>query len=325
MAENARLHVRRGDSPGPSVNILLDGRVIGRLEQNSSPYFTISPGTHTIQVSSSLFSASFASKRSGPNIARLALAPAQTFVAKSGGNYHCSWSPGTLTKPVDLHEALGTLRLDRPRAVHRTQPLRLSSPSVRRNIVGDTTPFLGSIYRDLTPRKSTDSAKMPEARRQVRVSQPLRPQGQIRGAVAFVGRREEPLGSEPILIDNRASNATINQRIEKSRQWTKSYSVDVEKVRGGNAGFSIGAAVFDIKADAEARITKRYMLSSGSIETSTHEVTVTVGPHDKVRIVLVWRQTFEYGVVRYRDATNAILAELPYQVAVGVTCDTVTS
>jgi hypothetical protein len=137
--------------------------------------------------------------------------------------------------------------------------------------------------------------------------------------VVPIGKRTKLLDTERTEIDN-TSSATLTQRVEKSRQWTRTRSIGVEVAATTNATFELGAKIINIKNDASTRVATTYTRSASSVETSTGEITVEVPARSKVRVAVEWTQTIEYGVVRYSGLKGEFIAEVPYEVAIGVTC-----
>jgi hypothetical protein len=289
MASKAELYIHHTDTDAFLTEVLLDGKGIGYLSKGGLPsHFTIGVGAHWLAIHSVVLT------RQNLTVRRL-------FHAEPNRSYACSWSRAKgLTEPFDTAEVAGSLTS------------RLGAKNLH---------LKPSVQPTKPVSPPTASYGIEHAEPRAVAAAPL----QIKTfAVSVRGQRIESLDSETITIDNSA-DVTVARRIEKSRQWSRNYSVDAESIHGRTLGFSIGAAIVDLKADAEGRLSKHYTVSVGSVETCTQEATVTVGPRRTVRVVLDWKKTVEYGLVRYWNGESDLVAELPYQIAVDLSFDMATS
>lgn len=99
-------------------------------------------------------------------------------------------------------------------------------------------------------------------------------------------RYEVPLGEETRIIDNSKSSSPTTRVVRLTREWAKTYALDVERnmtVRG-SAGLGIHI-VLQLKAEAERVLRNTYSVSSEERETFAEEVTLNIAQHTKSEII----------------------------------------
>ena len=56
-------------------------------------------------------------------------------------------------------------------------------------------------------------------------------------------RTEEPMGFEERNIDNARSSTTVTRSLKASKEWTRSYSIDLDNTKLGRAGLSLSLSL----------------------------------------------------------------------------------
>ena len=132
---------------------------------------------------------------------------------------------------------------------------------------------------------------------------------------------DEPLGDEDRNIDNSNSSSTLRRSFTISREWTRSYTLSQEKVIGSSTEFAAGLTESaSFKARAEDTLKNKYILSEEAKQVYKEEVVVEVLPRTKTRLRFHWKRLWQHGVVTlYSD--GQVVAELPFQVIIGLTFD----
>jgi hypothetical protein len=128
-----------------------------------------------------------------------------------------------------------------------------------------------------------------------------------------------PLGDETRTMDNSQSGSSTKREVRLTREWTRTYVVDVEHITTvrGSAGFA--THVLDLKVEAERTLSKTYSAATKERETFEEKVTVNVAPHTRSEIMFSWKEIRQKGFVRVVGADFE--AQIPYEVVVGLTFD----
>jgi hypothetical protein len=142
---------------------------------------------------------------------------------------------------------------------------------------------------------------------------------QITTTIAEGSRYEIPLGDEERVIDNSMSASTTVRVVRLTREWTKTYLVDVEHITTVHGSAAAGFSVLDLKAEAEHTLSKTYSTTTEERETFAEEVTLNISAHTKSKILFSWKEIRQKGAVRVMGAGFEL--RIPYEVVAGVTFD----
>ena len=120
-------------------------------------------------------------------------------------------------------------------------------------------------------------------------------------------------------MDNSKSGSPTTREVRLTREWTKTFVVDVEHITTvhGSADFSI--RVLELKVEAERTLSKAYSTTTTERETFEEKVTVNVAPYTKSEIVFSWKEIRQKGSVQVVGA--GFESQIPYEVVVGLTFD----
>lgn len=136
-------------------------------------------------------------------------------------------------------------------------------------------------------------------------------------------RTEEPIGEEQRTIDNSKSSIQLTRRFAVSKEWSQSYSIEYEKASANKQQLNIGlnqGVDAGIQSVAEDSLKERYSISSGSKQTYTEEITLSVPANTNLRVVFSWKRIWQQGLLILKNRSGQKI-ELPFQIAVGVTFD----
>jgi hypothetical protein len=136
--------------------------------------------------------------------------------------------------------------------------------------------------------------------------------------IVEASRRELALGDETRVIDNSRSSSPTVRTMRLTKEWTKSYAVDMESAMTVKGSVAL-SALAALKAEAERTLTKHYSASVEDRRSFEEEVTLTIGAGIRSEIVFSWKEICQTGTVVLRSADTAV--EIPFEVVVGVTFD----
>jgi hypothetical protein len=136
--------------------------------------------------------------------------------------------------------------------------------------------------------------------------------------VVEAARRELALGDETRVIDNSRSSSPTVRTMRLTKEWTKSYAIDMESAMTVTGSVAL-SALAGLKAEAERTLTKHYSTSVEDRRSFEEEVTLTIGAGIRSEIVFSWKEIRQSGTLVLRSADTAV--EIPFEVVVGVTFD----
>ncbi len=145
------------------------------------------------------------------------------------------------------------------------------------------------------------------------------PAATITSKVIEGSRYEVAMGDETRTVDNSKSNSLTTRVVRLSREWTRTYSVDVEHATTAQGSAGLGIHVLDLKVEAERTLSKTYSTSSEERETFEEEVTLNIGAHTRSEIVFSWKEIRQRGIVEL--VGEGVEARIPYEAVVGLTFD----
>ena len=132
-------------------------------------------------------------------------------------------------------------------------------------------------------------------------------------------RYEVPLGEETRTIDNSKSSSSTQRVVKLTREWAKTYTLDVEHDMTFHGSAGLGIHVLDLKAEAERTLRDTYSVTSEERETFEEDVTLNIAKHTKSEINFFWKEIRQKGIVQISGADFE--AQIPYEVTVGITFD----
>lgn len=156
-------------------------------------------------------------------------------------------------------------------------------------------------------------------------SQPKVPNPDYEVDITETSRTEEPIGDEQRTIDNSKSSIELTRRFTVSREWSQSYSIEYEKMCSNKQQLNLGVAQgvdVGIRTAAEDSIRERYAVSGETRQTYAEEITLNVPARTKLCVVLHWKRIWQQGFLVLKSGSGQI-AQLPFQIAVGITFDQV--
>jgi hypothetical protein len=136
--------------------------------------------------------------------------------------------------------------------------------------------------------------------------------------VRATGRREVTLGEPEVrLIDNAEGLSPIVRTFRVAREWSRSWSVDLERLM--EISTTIGIPFTSIRAEIERTLQRNYSQLSQERQTFEDSVVVTVAPRTLTVVTFTWHEVRQQGVVDI-DIGDRNLS-VPYDCVVGVTFD----
>lgn len=136
-------------------------------------------------------------------------------------------------------------------------------------------------------------------------------------------RIEEQLGTERRLVDNSSSKVEVERSFTVAKEWTKSSSIEYEKIRTSSNSSAVSIEVgvsIALKNTSEMSLKKKY----GVLETETRRydehISVKIPPATKLQILLNWKRIWQCGIVKLLDDQDNTYS-IPFKVAIGVTFD----
>ncbi|MDJ0697516.1 hypothetical protein [Mastigocoleus sp. MO_188.B34] len=138
-------------------------------------------------------------------------------------------------------------------------------------------------------------------------------------------RCEEPLGSERRIIDNSKSAGRLTRKFTISKEWSKNYTVDFEKIVKAQGEISFNPLkLVNLKANIEGNIRTKYSISENIKNVYTDEVSLEVEANSKVSYLFNWKRILQKGFIKCFDRIDREFAFIPFKVVIGVTFDIIT-
>ncbi len=133
-------------------------------------------------------------------------------------------------------------------------------------------------------------------------------------------RSEEPIGEEERRIDNSQSTISLSRRFSLSKEWSKTYVVEAEKVeKRGGVRLEV-SGVGSLHVDSEKAIRTFYSVSEEEKHVYTEDVTLEIPPRTKLRVVFRWKRIWQHGIIRILDQAGRE-SSVPFQIVVGLSFD----
>ena len=133
-------------------------------------------------------------------------------------------------------------------------------------------------------------------------------------------RSEEFFGEDRRVIDNLRSSATPTRTFSFSKEWSKTFHVEIERAKGEGTDFSLGVKdAAALRMSSEKKLRHTYSVSEDSKESSSEDVSCQVPAHCKLTVVVRWKRIWQHGFVLV--TRDALTLRIPFRLAVGVTFD----
>ena len=137
--------------------------------------------------------------------------------------------------------------------------------------------------------------------------------------VVEVSRSEVPIGEEFLQIDNSRSSSPSVRVKRLTKEWTRSYSVEVDKSSTLSGSGGLAFHVVELKAQAEQAVSHKYSAQAEERQTYEDEVTITVAAKTNSQIVFSWKEIHQNGYVVFGEEEGA--PQVPFDIIMGVTFD----
>jgi hypothetical protein len=138
--------------------------------------------------------------------------------------------------------------------------------------------------------------------------------------IVMEGKRiEVPLGNESRTIDNLDSSSSSIRTVRLTREWARTWAVDMERTTTVRGAAGLGVHLLSLKADAERTLRNTYSITTDEKQTFTEEVTLNIADHKMVKIIFFWKQIRQIGAVQLIGKKFDV--RIPYEVVVGLTFD----
>lgn len=264
-----------------SMTVLVDDEPSGTVESGKSVTIPVAPGQHSVVVCPNKIARSLYGSLEDSHPFAVDLAPGET--ARIVVRF------GMMGKPsLALSEAPGQ-----------------AVPGEGASSAGEPAPPVSPQTATAPTAVSTTGA----------VPQP----GTVRYTVVEAAREETSLGDEPRTIDNSQSSSPTSRVVRLTREWSRTYTVEVERATTLSGSLDLAIHVLDLKGGAERTLTTTYSASGEQQETFEEEVTINVAAHTRSVVVFSWKEIRQHGVVRAEAPGYSV--EIPYEVVVGITFD----
>lgn len=133
-------------------------------------------------------------------------------------------------------------------------------------------------------------------------------------------RSEERIGRDERLIDNSSGPAAVTRRLLLTREWSRDCKLDQESSERSTEGFTLGGQdSTHFSLETERLLKQRYSITEGSREVFTEEVTLTVPPGVRLRVIIDWKNLWQHGVINARRGNDRV--SYRFQVLAGLTFD----
>ena len=128
---------------------------------------------------------------------------------------------------------------------------------------------------------------------------------------------EQPIGTTKRMIDNSSSRIPFHKELKLTKQWSRDWAVEYEKMRTVGTNMSAGTKLGgEWKRNVENQLRSKYTVSETSTDIYEDTVTVDVPAGEQWIVVTDWKRIFQHGMLQFQDQT-----EVPFHVAVRVEYD----
>jgi predicted RNA-binding Zn-ribbon protein involved in translation (DUF1610 family) len=133
-------------------------------------------------------------------------------------------------------------------------------------------------------------------------------------------RSEEFIGEDRRVIDNSRSSGTPTRTFSFSKEWSKTFHIEVERAKTNGVDLTLGEKdSAALRLSSEKTLRRAYTVSEDTKETSTEEVSCQVPAHRKLTVLVSWKRIWQHGFVQL--SRGGVPVKIPFRIAVGVTFD----
>jgi Zn ribbon nucleic-acid-binding protein len=133
-------------------------------------------------------------------------------------------------------------------------------------------------------------------------------------------RTQEKLGDDKRIIDNSRSSASLVRRFSVSKEWTRAYRIEYEKIKLDGQEVSIGMNEgMSVKSLTEDSIRQHYSISEEIRENYTEEVEIEIPAFTKLAVIFQWKRLWQHGIIELNHKSQKII--IPFQIVSGITFD----
>jgi hypothetical protein len=151
------------------------------------------------------------------------------------------------------------------------------------------------------------------------LSSPAGPPVPSVGTVVEGSRYEVKLGDERRTIDNSRSSSSTTRTVRLSREWSRTFVVDLEHTTSRQDSMELRIHFVSLKAAADRTLRQKYSITAEKRETFEEEVTFTIPPRTRSVIIFSWKEIRQKGTVQISE--DDLDAAVPYEIVVGLTFD----
>ena len=138
--------------------------------------------------------------------------------------------------------------------------------------------------------------------------------------IVIEGKRHEVLsGEETRSIDNSRSYASTTRVVRLTREWAKTYVLNVERAIAVRGSARSGIHGLTLKAEAEQTLKNTYSETSEERMVFEEVVTLNIAERTRSEIIFFWKEIRQEGIVRLSGKDFEV--QIPYEVVVGLTFD----
>ncbi len=131
---------------------------------------------------------------------------------------------------------------------------------------------------------------------------------------------DEYFGSDSRIIDNYNSSIPLTRSLSISKEWSKSYKIDIERSIRSSAEGALGVKdKAQLKTLSEEKIRSEYSISVETKETYKEDVSYNVLAYTRLTIIIKWKRLWQHGFIRTEK--NRVPLEIPFSFSKGVTFD----
>jgi hypothetical protein len=119
------------------------------------------------------------------------------------------------------------------------------------------------------------------------------------------------------MIDNSSSRIPLRKELKLTKQWSRDWAVEYEKMRTVGTNMSARTKLGgEWKRNVENQLRSKYTVSETSTDIYEDTVTVDVPAGERWIVVTDWKRIWQHGMLQFQDKT-----EVPFKVAVRVEYD----
>jgi hypothetical protein len=168
---------------------------------------------------------------------------------------------------------------------------------------------------------------------------PPRPKPKI--VIAELETYDEFLNEESILIDKSRTSSTSIESFEFSKEWSKKFNLEYEKVSTNHSGSDLASSLessigFEatiksemksgitstIKSSVEETIKQKYCITEGVLYKRVEKTQISIPAYTKTRLIICWKNIWQKGIIEISEPSSpSSKVQIPFKVLVSVTFD----